>query len=253
MAYFEMMERKMEDWIRIWGHSHRGMKRTSNEDAYFLHPNCSVVAVADGMGGAAAGELASFLFIETVKQNLQECRQVTLHEARDIMHSVFKKANRTILDHVKDSPEHKGMGCTAELLLFFDAGFLLGHIGDSRTYRFRKKELQQISRDHSLVQDYIDQGVITPEEAVSHHLRHVIHRAVGIEDELQVDLIHGRYLPGDIYLLCSDGLTDMVEDAQIEEILVAEQDIAHKGRGLIESALSAGGRDNVTVALAEVM
>lgn len=248
-----MLERAMESRIRIWGNSHQGMKRNSNEDAYFFHPNCRVVAVADGMGGAAAGELASALFIETVKKALNECEQITLQEARQFIPSVFQTANRTILDHVRQSPEHKGMGCTAELLLFFDEGYLVGHIGDSRTYRFRKDDLQQISRDHSLVQDYIDQGVLTPEEAMNHHLRHMINRAVGIEDEIQVDLIHGRHVSGDIYLLCSDGLTDMVQDAQIKRILNTDQDIEHKGKALIESALSAGGRDNVTVALAEVL
>lgn len=243
----------MENRIRIWGNSHPGMKRNSNEDAFFFHSNCRVVAVADGMGGAAAGELASALFIETVKKALHDCEQITLQEARQFIPSVFQNANRTILEHVRQSPEHKGMGCTAELLLFFDAGYLVGHIGDSRTYRFRRGDLQQISRDHSLVQDYIDQGVLTPEEAMNHHLRHMINRAVGVEDELKVDLIHGRHLSGDIYLLCSDGLTDMVEDTQIEKILALKQNIEQKGKALIELALSAGGRDNVTVALAEVL
>jgi protein phosphatase len=143
------------------------------------------------------------------------------------------------------------MGCTAELLSFSEKGFVVGHIGDSRTYCFRDNKLKRLSRDHSLVQEQIDKGLITAEQAREHPMRHVILRAVGIEQKIFPDLIKGNSFPGDVFLLCSDGLTDMVDDQKIQETLLLPIDLSKKITNLMNMAKSAGGSDNITVILGQ--
>jgi protein phosphatase len=157
-----------------------------------------------------------------------------------------------MLSHVEKHPDHEGMGCTAELVGFFNEGFVLGHMGDSRTYRLRNGELKQLSKDHSLVQDQTDKGLITADEARNHPMRNVILRAVGIKQELALDLVSGKTLSGDLLLLCSDGLTDMVDDSVIQEVLSSMIELAQKADRLVELAKSGGGHDNITVVLSEV-
>ena len=170
-----------------------------------------------------------------------------------LLQQTYEQANVRILAHVTAQPEHRGMGCTAELLLLWNSKFVLGHVGDSRTYLYRKGQLKQLTRDHSLVQDQVDQGIITPQEARTHRLRHVILRAVGTSDTLAVDFLRGNTFPGDLFLLCSDGLTDMVDDNIIQGILALPVDLVQRVERLIESANAAGGHDNVTVILSEVV
>ena len=151
-----------------------------------------------------------------------------------------------------ENPSHKGMGCTAELLAFYDGGFILGHIGDSRTYRFRRGQLEQLTDDHTLVQQQVNEGLISPGNARHHPLRNVILRAVGLKKELALDVLRGKTATGDLFLLCSDGLTDMVEDDKIWEILLSDFDIHRKTEKLIEIAKAAGGHDNITVVLTAI-
>ncbi len=144
------------------------------------------------------------------------------------------------------------MGCTAELLAFYDGGFILGHIGDSRTYRFRRRQLEQLTEDHTLVQQQVNEGLISSENVRHHPLRNVILRAVGLKKELALDVLRGKTATGDLFLLCSDGLTDMVEDDQILEILLSDFDIHRKTEKLIEMAKAGGGHDNITVVLTAI-
>ncbi len=144
------------------------------------------------------------------------------------------------------------MGCTAELLALHSSGFVLGHIGDSRTYRLRQTILTQLTVDHSLVQQQIDQGLINQEQARNHPMKNVILRAVGINDQLAVDIIQGQVVSGDLFLLCTDGLSDMIDDHQIQAILSLEASLTDKAARLVDLANVAGGRDNITVALVEV-
>ena len=144
------------------------------------------------------------------------------------------------------------MGCTAELLAFSDEGFILGHIGDSRTYRLRKGHLEQLTQDHTIVQQQFEEGLISSDQIKQHPLRNVIFRAVGIKEELALDLIFGKISVEDIFLLCSDGLTDMIPDDQIQEILCSDSDLQRKAEELIETAKAAGGIDNITVVLAAI-
>ena len=145
------------------------------------------------------------------------------------------------------------MGCTAELAVFYDESCVVGHVGDSRTYRFRQGELEQITRDHSWIQAQIDEGLLTPAEAQKSPFRNIILRAVGTEDSLAVDLLRGRGMPADLYLLCSDGLTSMIDDQIIQEVLSRPLSLSQKVDQLIEGANTAGGYDNITVILCEVM
>jgi protein phosphatase len=162
-------------------------------------------------------------------------------------------ANENILKHTQTNPEHKGMGCTAELMAFYEEGFVLGHIGDSRTYRFRNGQFLKLTRDHSLVQEQIDKGIITQENARNHPLRNVINKAVGIDKQIELDIVKSKVSLRDQYLLCSDGLTDMVADDMILKTLKLSMTLNQKVDHLVEMALSAGGGDNISVILLEII
>jgi protein phosphatase len=229
-----------------------GLKRNNNEDAFVVKPELNLFVVADGMGGAAAGEVASQLFVETALEVFSINPGRSEQEILELVQEAFRLANERILKHTMENPHHQGMGCTAELMAFSDQSYVLGHVGDSRSYLLRKGQLRQMTRDHSLIQDQIDQDLITPDEAKRHSLRNVILRAVGAKETLAVDLIRGKGLPGDIFLLCSDGLTDMVEDPLIQEILSLPDALTQKVEKLIELAKSNGGFDNITALLCEM-
>ena len=216
-----------------------------DEKGYFL--------VADGMGGAAAGEIASRIFAETAREILGSEPIHSENEAIDIIQKTFSVSNGKILTHIKENPAHAGMGCTAELLALTPQGFVLGHIGDSRTYRLRDGVLKQLTKDHSLVQEQIDRGLITRQEAKNHTSRNVILRAVGTGSQLALDIIRGRVYAEDQFLLCSDGLTDLVDDEAIFVILNAEGPLAEKVNKLVSQAKEAGGNDNITVVLSQIL
>jgi PPM family protein phosphatase len=236
-----------------FGKTDTGLRRTNNEDAFYVDQQLGICALADGMGGAAAGELASQLFADTAREVFSVHSAESEEQQQNLLQRTYELANERILDHVRENPGHAGMGCTAELVRFYEQKFVLGHVGDSRTYLFRNGEFKQLTRDHSLVQDQLDLGLITPEEARKHRLRNVILRAVGTKEALAVDFIRGRLVPGDIFLLCSDGLTDMLEDDSILEILTVSSTIGQKVDKLVEMAKSAGGNDNITVILSKVI
>ena len=230
-----------------------GLKRGNNEDVFSLNPDQDFCLAADGMGGAAAGEVASKIFAETA---IELFSNNTDRSEKEILYRVQKAccvANEKIMEHIAQHPSHWGMGCTAELLAFFDEGFILGHIGDSRTYRLRNGQLEQLTHDHTLVQRQLQEGLITAEQAKNHPMRNVIYRAVGIKEELTIELINGKFYPEDLFLLCSDGLTDMIQDGQIQDILSADTDINQKVDSLIDSAKDAGGIDNITVVLVQCL
>ena len=229
-----------------------GLKRSHNEDAFIVNSELFFCALADGMGGEAAGEIASSIFVETASEVFSKPGNRSEQETLEYVQRAFRLANERVLEHVKENPHHKGMGCTAELLAFYNEGFILGHIGDSRIYRFRGDDLKQLTEDHSLVQAHVNQGLITKEEARNHPMRNVILRAVGIEESLAVDFLRGRTRTGDTFLLCSDGLTDMIDDTLIQKVLSSSMELSQKVDELIELAKSAGGHDNITVVLSMI-
>jgi protein phosphatase len=236
----------------FYGNTDVGVKRSINEDTFLIDGEHKFCLVADGLGGAAAGDIASRIFAETAAEVFRSATDQVEKDVIERIQNSFLLAHENILHHVQRNPLHNGMGCTAELLAISDQGFVIGHLGDSRTYRFRNGQLKQLTRDHSLIQDQIDKGLIAPENARGHSLKHVILKAVGINENLALDLIRGRTYPKDQFLLCSDGLTDMIEDDQIQKVLQSATTHKQKADQLIEMALSGGGKDNVTVVLVNV-
>ena len=233
--------------INFAGKTNVGLKRSSNEDTFIIKGELGFCLVADGLGGAAAGELASRFFADATVDIFQQATDMNENKVVERIQNSFRLANDRIRDHVMRNPSHKGMGCTAELMAFSDQGFVIGHLGDSRTYRFRNGLLKQLTHDHSFIQEQVDKSLITEENARRHPLRNVILKAVGINESLALDLIRGRTYPEDQFLLCSDGLTDMVEDITIGKVFKLPIPANKKVDQLIELALSGGGKDNITV------
>jgi PPM family protein phosphatase len=239
--------------IKFWGKSDVGLRRFNNEDAFVTESQEGFSALADGMGGEAGGEIASQIFVETASEVFSKRKEFPNRETLEWVKEVFELANQRIFNYARENPSYQRMGCTAELVAFDNQHFVLGHVGDSRTYLLRKGAMKQLTRDHSLVQEQVEQGLITPGKAKKHSLRNVLLRAVGIRERLTVDLIQGESMRGDLFLLCSDGLTDMVNDTSIQETLSSPLNLTQKVGELIEQAKSAGGFDNVTVILCEMM
>ncbi|MBT8339411.1 MAG: Stp1/IreP family PP2C-type Ser/Thr phosphatase [Desulfatitalea sp.] len=238
--------------IEFFGKTDVGQVRSNNEDTFMINAGARFCLVADGMGGAAAGEMASQIFAQTAADIFDTVLPASEQTLVDQVQAAFLQANDRILAHAAKFPEHKGMGCTAELLAFTSTGFVVGHMGDSRTYRLRQGNFKQLTKDHSLVQDQIDQGLITEAQARSHRMRNIILRAVGVRPSPALDTLRGPIFSGDLFLLCSDGLTDLIEDQQIVKVLQNNSGLAAKVNRLVEIANSAGGKDNITVVLAKI-
>ena len=246
------IENAMNRFLAV-GKSDIGLKRSNNEDTFLVKPDLGFYLVADGMGGAAAGEIASQILSDTALEIFSEATASSpLEKTVSRLQRAFGLANERIQAHIRHYPQHKGMGCTAELLAFSGMDFVIGHIGDSRTYRLADGRLKQLTKDHSLVQEQIDLGLITPMEARTHTKRNIILRAVGIGKDLALDIVRGKATRGDLFLLCSDGLTDMLPDDIIQETVLPISPVENKVAQLIDQAKAAGGHDNITVALVEM-
>jgi serine/threonine protein phosphatase PrpC len=232
--------------LRVAEHFERtdtGRQRRGNEDAFYARS--PLFAVADGMGGAQAGEVASHLAVEVLEQGLAEgtgsigerlCARVT-------------EANERIMASAQADHARAGMGTTLTAAYVGEDELTVAHVGDSRLYRLRDGVFERLTDDHSLVEELVRQGKLTPEEADEHPQRSIITRALGAEEGVEADL---RTWPGrhdDVYLICSDGLTSMIPEARVAEILTAAPSLAAAGRALIDAANDAGGRDNITVVL----
>lgn len=234
----------------FFGLTDPGLVRKKNEDSVLVDQKKGVCLVADGIGGAFGGDIASQIFAETAR-NVFQNNSIPPFTGSELIKGIFQTANDTILAYSKADPSYKGMGCTAELIYLSGQTFVLGHLGDSRTYRLRQNTLEQLTTDHTLVQEQLDQGVITAEDALNHSFKNVISKAVGIQKDPIVDLLHGRIVPGDIFLLCSDGLNSMIDDPVIKSHLLSDVGIDKKAQRLIQAANDAGGKDNISVVLAE--
>jgi PPM family protein phosphatase len=232
---------------RSAGTSDAGRRRRRNEDAFVLRP--PLFAIADGMGGAQAGEVASRLAAAV----LNESDGVGAGEAR--VAELIQEANRRVFQRSNEDASTQGMGTTMTLALVDESAgtIAIGHVGDSRAYRLRDGELEQLTEDHSLVQELMRSGKLSPEEAVAHPQRAVITRAVGTEPDVDVDTFTVEGRPGDLYLLCSDGLTDMIGEAEIMGAVQPRRgDLDAAARALVEAANRGGGEDNITVVLFEI-
>ncbi|MCP4117548.1 MAG: Stp1/IreP family PP2C-type Ser/Thr phosphatase [Desulfobacteraceae bacterium] len=239
--------------IHLFGQTDPGLVRKNNEDTFFIDKQRGFCLVADGIGGTRGGEIASRLFVEESLTSFAMPDALTESLAADLIRQSFQRANAAILEYATANPGCKGMGCTAELIAFFPDGFVLGHMGDSRSFRLRNNSFKQLTTDHSLVQEQLDQGLISPEEAKAHSYKNVILRAVGIEEHPALDIIKGKVFPGDLFLLCSDGLTDMVSPDLIQSLVSSSGTLEAKTTALVHQAKANGGRDNITVVLAEIL
>lgn len=242
----------------LYGKTDQGLRRKKNEDTILINQDKGYCLVADGIGGTAAGDIASQMFAMTAGDIFSGVSDTEDPQGQEdikyqIVQKIFLTANESIFTYARANPGCEGMGCTAELLVLTGARFILGHIGDSRTYRFRNKELKQLTTDHTLVQQQLDQGLITREEANHHSFKNVILRAVGIQNNPALDVLRGNVFPGDIFVLCSDGLTDMVEDDMIKNYLNSGKGIKEKVDGLIQEANDKGGKDNISVVMAQIL
>lgn len=229
-----------------------GLWRSNNEDAYLAMPEVGLFAISDGMGGAAAGEIASGYFIETVQAIFVSRIPPSEKTSHALVQDVFRSSNERIFEHTAQHPDDEGMGCTGDILVFDEDRYVVGHVGDSRVYLLRDGGLRQLTKDHSLVQFQVDHGMLTREEATNHPRKNIILRAVGTDRVMTCDILQGTALNHDIFLLCSDGLTDMVDDSVIQHTLVSTGSLQHKVKNLIGAAMAAGGQDNITVVLCEI-
>jgi protein phosphatase len=262
--------------------THTGKVRTNNEDHYFvarvarsLHTVTTnlpegdiplrfdtegyVLVVADGMGGAAAGEVASRMAITTLVNTILEVpdwiMKLDEENARRVMDrwsQYYRRVDRALTDHAQNDPNLTGMGTTMTVVYSVESDLCVAHVGDSRFYLYRKGSLQQLTRDHTQAQALVDAGMLRRDDVATSRLKHVLIHALGVGDPtFDVEMQRLRLQPGDRILLCSDGLTDMVDDASLARILAEPHEPERLCADLVEAALERGGRDNVTVIVAE--
>jgi protein phosphatase len=232
-----------------------GKVRENNEDSIAEEPSLGLLVLADGMGGYQAGEVASKMAVTTVLDTVREQHEAAkdFESKCTLLRAAVEQANRAIFDAAHKHVQYQGMGTTIVACEVVDDRLLIGWVGDSRLYRFRDRELRQITRDHSLVQELIDHGHYSKADAHQLVSKNIVTRALGVEAEVDVDLIVLDAMPGDIVLMCSDGLTDMMDDAALAEVLEHYGPNIQAGAiQLIAEANSRGGRDNVSVILARV-
>jgi PPM family protein phosphatase len=237
------------------GATNVGRRRRGNEDAYVADATRGIFLVADGMGGHAAGEIASEIVSTTVARALAEARDSGAEG--DALVGVLQQASHTahaaIVNCCDDDDRYSGMGTTLTACVIDDAGrFWVGHIGDSRLYRLRAGALEQITHDHTWVQREVDEGRLGADSARSHPLSHILTRVLSEDSDPEMDVLADRARPGDLLLLATDGLYNMVDDPTIAKLLSAGDPLPKVATSLIRAANRAGGSDNITVVLVQV-
>lgn len=239
-----------------------GRKRQNNEDNYLINDELGLFIAADGMGGHAGGEFASQIAVNTVEEvflNLEANAEAEpgLDEGgrdrltRDKLEHAIRLAGRRIWEKALDEPEYRGMGTTALALFVENDKAFISHVGDSRCYRYRTGHVEQLTEDHSLVNEQIKAGLISPEHAKTHRLKNIITRSLGYQEEVEVDTRIEPLEVGDVFILCSDGLSNLVEEVDMQSIL-SEHRLQDAAMKLIELANDRGGDDNITAILARV-
>ena len=231
-----------------------GMIRSGNEDnfAVDLSESRGVFMVADGMGGHAAGEVASEMAVQIVVRELHAVQDLAAADAGKKLSAALIHANRSIHDRTITEVDKQGMGTTASVLMVSGARYLIGQVGDSRVYLLRDGALTQLTKDHSYVQEQVDLGNLTPEQARYHPYSNVITRCVGASPEVEPDVYTGEVKVGDVFLVASDGLTGMVDDRRLQQLLMARTIPERKVAALISEANGRGGLDNITAIVVQV-
>jgi len=250
--------------LRCAGLTDTGRVREHNEDSIAALSDIGLVVLADGMGGYNAGEVASGLAIKTVTSLVRDAveredlrigdRVAGLSRASIILRDAIHRANKIIYQTAKTQPHCEGMGTTLVSGLFFDNKVVIAHIGDSRAYRLRDNQFSRLTADHSLLQELVDRGFYSPEEALRAGNKNYVTRALGVEPEVEVELQEFPVQAGDYYLLCSDGLSDMVQDDDMRITLTTfGTNLEAVSKHLVQMANANGGKDNISVVLAEVV
>jgi PPM family protein phosphatase len=258
--------------MKLFTHAetHPGYVRTNNEDAHLLLGHLGLLVVADGMAGHRYGELASAISIKTLREFYES------EELHRLLRQQFKRAKRAALvprsfpfeqyklqraleeanvaihTAAERNPQYETMGTTIVAAVVAEHSLFVGHVGDSRIYRYRRGKLQQLTEDHSLLNEYLRMNFLQPEDAASFPLKNVIVRALGLQEEVEVDTAMKTVSHGDLLMLCSDGLSDLVEDKDIAAAFAGEEEPEAITKRLVDMALDAGGLDNITVAVARI-
>ena len=250
----------LSSYLEIASATHSGMVRSHNEDSIASDPSLGLAVLADGMGGYNAGEVASgiavALIVNETKKMLadREAAELTSAEIETLIAEVAGKANAAIYEAAQGNSQYSGMGTTLVLALWHDRRIAVGHIGDSRLYRLRGDVLEQITRDHSVLQEQIDSGMISREQARHAQHKNLVTRAVGIDPQVEAEVHTYPVQVNDIYLLCSDGLPDMVADEDIRLTLASlAVNLPLAAQQLVQQANDNGGRDNISVILVRVL
>jgi PPM family protein phosphatase len=254
----------LADKLEIAGLSDVGKKRSHNEDSIGTDDDVGIVVVADGMGGYKSGEVASAIAVNMIMEELRAGMSTIKRGEIDsetgfsseslLVKSAVENANETIYQTAQSQPQCHGMGTTLVAAVFYDDRMTVAHVGDSRLYRLRGEQYEQITVDHSLLQELIDKGFYTPEEAKQSLNKNLVTRAMGIDLTVKADVQEEAVVPGDIYLLCSDGLSDLVEDEEMHLTLKKySANLEEAARMLVQMANDKGGKDNISVILARML
>jgi len=249
--------------VRAFGATDVGKVRSANEDSFLVDPEWKLYIVADGMGGHQGGGYASSHAVKRIQEEIagsddeqERTQPVGISAGRTPAQIKLRNALLIANDHLfkkaLEDPNLRGMGTTVTAMQLEDSALNIAHVGDSRLYLLRDGSLRQLTKDHSWVQEQVDSGVLTDEEAKTHPLKNIITRSLGHDRELLVDLIKIEFEPGDKYMMCSDGLTNMVDDDLILEVM-SEMDVESAVNDLVRRALEAGGLDNVTAVMVEIL
>jgi len=248
--------------VRFSGVTDVGRVRDHNEDNFLLPEEMPLAVVSDGMGGHASGEVASSIAVSTIDEYYRRTatdppitfpfRLPPLHEQRDRMSTAIKLANSRIFDTGRSDPSKKGMGCTVDAMFFAQGRFYIGHVGDSRVYRIRRSQISQLTEDHSLLNDYRRMKEMSGAEMEAFPHKNVVVRALGLAEQVYVDVYVDEYQRDDLYLLCSDGLSGMLDDETIVQAATRFASIDTAATMLVKLANDAGGNDNITAMLVRV-
>ncbi len=240
--------------LSVAARSDVGMIRSGNEDNYYADANAfrGLFIVADGMGGHAAGEVASEMAVQIVQRELSGVKDVRADNVRLMVSRSLTRANTAIFERTLTEIDKQGMGTTVSALLLSHARYLIGQVGDSRVYLLRDGALRQLTKDHSYVQEQVDAGFLTPEQARYHPYSNVITRCVGAGENVEPDVYGGDVRVGDLFLVASDGLTGMVDDRRLQQLLLSRVTPDRLVDALITEANARGGLDNITAIIVQV-
>lgn len=233
-----------------------GLKRDHNEDNYLINEELNLFVVADGMGGHAGGEYASAIAVNTVEEIIASMgvganTSDPVEATREKLGQAVRLAGRRIYEKAAEQPEYRGMGTTAVVLLLHAGNAFVAHVGDSRLYLVRAGGVEQVTEDHSLIAEQVREGLMTEEEAKNHHMRNVITRSLGYQEDVEVDVTVRALRRGDRFLLCSDGLSGYLEPDEIRRLL-EQQGPLGAGKAMVSTACERGGEDNITAVVVRV-